>query len=123
MFFVRRYFFYSLDIVITTGLRISCVLSPSLTCIGADGMIYVGSYNHYLYVFQNNGRVLWKFKTQKFVFSSPAICSDGLLLVSSDDGTLYALRTESKGLVNSPWPKFRANTTNSGSNLTLRQNR
>ncbi|MHC4229490.1 MAG: outer membrane protein assembly factor BamB family protein [Planctomycetota bacterium] len=86
----------------------------SSAAVGADGTIYVGSYNHNLYAFDDGGRVLWKFKTQKFVFSSPTICFDGTLLVGSDDGSLYALKTESAGLVDSPWPKFRSNITNRG---------
>jgi outer membrane protein assembly factor BamB len=58
--------------------------------------------------------VLWKFKTNKFVFSSPSLCDDGTLLVGSDDGCLYALRTESAGPADSSWPKFRADAANRG---------
>ena len=43
--------------------------------------------------------------------------ADGIVYVGSDDGIFYALRTESKGLANSPWPKFRANITNNGSKI------
>ena len=95
----------------------------SSACVGADGAIYVGSYNHSLYVFQDDGKLLWKFKTGKFVFSSPSFSSDGSLLVGSDDGTLYALRADSGGLAASAWPKFRANSLNSGSRTTLDQDR
>ncbi len=77
-------------------------------------MIYVGSYNHHLYAFHADGRVAWKFKTDKFVFASPTICPDGRLLFGSDDGTLYCLQTDSPGLAPSPWPKLQANLGNTG---------
>jgi hypothetical protein len=31
-----------------------------------------------------------------------------MLLVGSDDGSLYAVKTASGSLARSPWPKFRA---------------
>ncbi len=51
--------------------------------VSSDGTIYVGSYNHRLYAFRNDGHVLWRSKTDKFVFSSPTICSDGIVSVKS----------------------------------------
>jgi outer membrane protein assembly factor BamB len=43
--------------------------SPTL---GADGTIYVGSYDHKLYAINPNGTLKWSYVTGGSVFSSPA---------------------------------------------------
>ena len=61
--------------------------SPSLD---ANGTIYVGSDDGYLYAINRNGTLRWKFRTGGAVHSSPAITSD-MVVFGSDDGYLYAL--------------------------------
>ena len=48
-----------------------------------------------------------------FVFSSPAIDSDGTVYVGSDN-RLYAIKTDSKGLAKSPWPMRGQNPQHTG---------
>jgi len=56
----------------------------------------------------------WEFTTGGLVSSSPAIGSDGTIYVGSDDNKLYAIRSDSLGLADSPWPRFQQNNRNTG---------
>ena len=82
--------------------------------VGGDGMVYVGCYNHSLYALTPEGKLDWKFRTDKFISAAPTLLSDGRLLIGSDDGRLYCLRTDSPGLSHSPWPKFQRDLGNTG---------
>jgi len=63
---------------------------------------------------QTPGTKKWEFQTGGLVYSSPAIGSDGTVYVGSWDGKVYAIASSSEGLATSPWPKFRANYSNTG---------
>ena len=56
----------------------------------------------------------WEFETGSFVYSSPAIGSDGTVYVGSADTKLYAIKTDSKGLAKSPWPMRGQNARHTG---------
>jgi len=57
----------------------------------ADGTVYVGSTDNYLYaVDANDGTIQWRFKTNNKVASSPAVTS-GTIYFGSNDGRLYAV--------------------------------
>ena len=56
----------------------------------------------------------WSFQTSAEIWSSPAIGQDGTIYVGSSDRYLYAIRTTSLGLADTPWPKFRGNLRNTG---------
>ncbi len=56
----------------------------------------------------------WEFLTGYDVDSSPSIGSDGMVYVGSWDGKVYAIASGSKGLADSPWPKFHGNNLNTG---------
>ena len=89
------------------------VSSPA---IGSDGTVYVGSDSGDNKVYALNdatGAKKWEFLTGGGVRSSPAIGSDGTVYVGSDD-KVYAIASSSEGLVKSPWPKFHANSLNTG---------
>ncbi|MCE5249078.1 PQQ-binding-like beta-propeller repeat protein [bacterium] len=66
----------------------------SSPAIGADGTVYVGSNDNYLYAIQPDGTLKWKFRTENFVTSSPAIGSDGTVYVGSHDTDLYAITSK-----------------------------
>jgi outer membrane protein assembly factor BamB len=61
--------------------------------IGADGTVYVGSADNYLYAIQSNGQLKWKFQIGDWVLSSPAIGADGTVYVGSGDHYLYAIQS------------------------------
>jgi outer membrane protein assembly factor BamB len=62
----------------------------SSPAIGADGTIYVGSWDYNLYAVKPDGTLRWKFAAGNPVFSSPAIGADGTVYFGSD-GNLYAV--------------------------------
>ncbi|MGA2158235.1 MAG: PQQ-binding-like beta-propeller repeat protein [Dehalococcoidia bacterium] len=61
----------------------------SSPAIGADGTIYVGSYDNNLYAINPNGTRKWTFPTG--VYGAPAIGSDGTIYAGSSDNYLYAI--------------------------------
>uniref|UniRef100_A0A7C4GFJ8 Pyrrolo-quinoline quinone repeat domain-containing protein n=1 Tax=Fervidobacterium thailandense TaxID=1008305 RepID=A0A7C4GFJ8_9BACT len=86
----------------------------SSPAIGADGTIYVGSWDSYLYALSQDGTLKWRFQTGGGITSGPVLGQDGTIYLGSNDGNLYAIIIDSKGLANSPWPKFRGNFRNTG---------
>ncbi len=78
--------------------------------IDTSGIVYVGSGNSYLWVF-NNGKKAWRVKTGAIIGVSPALLSDGTLYVGSDK--FYAIKT-SGAPAKSSWNKFRGNLRNTG---------
>jgi len=59
--------------------------------IGADGTIYVGSDDHFVYAIDSDGTLKWKFETGMYVQSTCAIGEDNTIYVGSLDGYVYAL--------------------------------
>ena len=64
---------------------------PYLTsaALASDGSIFIGSGNGLLYSLDSSGTLLWSYRTELAVQSSPAIWSTGKVGVGSDDGRLY----------------------------------
>jgi outer membrane protein assembly factor BamB len=63
----------------------------SSPAIDDNGIIYIGSHDHYLYAVYPNGTLKWKYQTSGEVKSSPSIGDDGTIYVSSWDSYLYAI--------------------------------
>ena len=63
--------------------------NPQSPSVGADGVIYVGSPDAYLYAINPNGTRKWRFATGAAIKSTPAIGGDGTIYVGSDG--LYAV--------------------------------
>ena len=65
----------------------------------ADGVVYVGSEDYYLYALDaGSGRLVWRYETGDDVVSSPAV-ADGVVYVGSWDHFVYALDAGSGRLV------------------------
>ena len=65
----------------------------SSPAIAEDGTIYFGDMSGWLYAINPNGTLKWKYKTDDYILSSPAIGSDGIIYCIStynSDGVLYA---------------------------------
>lgn len=90
------------------------VITSSSPTVGADGTVYIGSTDDKLYALNPDGSLKWSFVTGNGVESSPAIADDGTVYIASDDGSLYAVDGDSGGLASSPWPRFHANSQNTG---------
>jgi large repetitive protein len=66
----------------------------SSPAIGADGTVYVGSFDNYIYAIKPDGTLKWRYQTNDFVSSSPAIGTDGTVYIGSYDKYLYAIRSD-----------------------------
>ena len=65
----------------------------SSPAIGANGTIYVGSYDHRVYAINPEGTEKWSFATGGSVVSSPAVGTDETIYVGSDN-RLYAINPD-----------------------------
>ena len=59
--------------------------------IGADGMVYVGSYNGRLYALTAGGEEVWSYETHDSVHGTPTLAPDSTVYFGSYDKQLYAL--------------------------------
>ncbi|MBU1626803.1 PQQ-binding-like beta-propeller repeat protein [bacterium] len=59
--------------------------------IGADGTIYAGSDDCFLYAIKPDGSEKWRYKAEDAVRSTPVLGSDGTIYVGSRDTYLYAI--------------------------------
>jgi outer membrane protein assembly factor BamB len=77
----------------------SVISSP----IVADGIVYVGSQDEYIYAIGAwSGKLLWKFATNGAVESSPAV-ANGKVYTGGDDGYVYCLDAYAGTLI---WQTF-----------------
>ena len=80
-----------------TGVLITNTVDSS-AAIGADGTVYVGSNDNYLYAIHpvddgaiDGGTVKWQFESDGSIWSSPTIDQDGNLYFGTSEGTLFSL--------------------------------
>jgi len=66
----------------------------SSPAVGPSGMIYVGSFDSYLYAVTPQGAVSWAYDTAGWVSSSPAIGANGTIYVGSADNYLHAINPD-----------------------------
>ncbi len=82
--------------------------------VGADGIIYVASYDGKIVALNPNGGIEWIYDTGSPIASSPVLADDGTLYVTSSN-QLYAVYTSSLGLAkDSSWPMFRHDAQHTG---------
>ncbi len=91
--------------------------------VDSNGIIYFGNEIGLLYAMSPDGRVEWM---DNDIWSlhdqGPALAGDGTLYVATHSiQGLIAFNTGSRGLADSPWPKFRRNNANTGNAGTPRQ--
>jgi len=83
--------------------------------IDSNGRIYFGNEIGLLYAMSPDGKVEWIEDVWSLHDQGPALASDGTLYVATHSPFgLIALNTGSRGLADSPWPKFRRNNANTG---------
>jgi len=58
--------------------------------VAADGTVYFGSYDAYLYALDPYGNLKWRYATGGGIWSSPALAADGTVYIASDS-CLYAV--------------------------------
>ena len=59
--------------------------------VDAEGNVYFGAHDDYVYSVTDDGRLRWIHQTGADVDSAPVLTREGLLLVGCDDGFLYAI--------------------------------
>ena len=65
--------------------------ASSAPAIGADGVIYFGSFDGFVYAVTGEGNELWNYDTGAlWVESSAAIAADGKVYIGDQGGTLIA---------------------------------
>lgn len=62
--------------------------------IGADGTVYFGSEDRFLYALHPDCSERWRYGTGGPIHSSPAIAGNGTVYVGCDDGCLYAVGSD-----------------------------
>jgi outer membrane protein assembly factor BamB len=62
-------------------------------CIDNNGVIYFGDTDGYIYALYPNGTEKWRYKTDMWITSTPALAEDGTLYVTSWDHYLYAFNS------------------------------
>jgi outer membrane protein assembly factor BamB len=86
----------------------------SAALIGSDSSVYCLLDNGSLEVFNSDGSLKWIYHTGPVRGeTSPAIGLNGTIYYGCDDGYLYAIQGSGQ-LANSPWPKFRHDSKNTG---------
>lgn len=87
----------------------------SSPAIGKDGTVFLGSGGHLIHALNGKtGEQIWIFLTGGAVSTSPAIGANGTVYFGSWDQKVYAVKTDSEGLANSPWPMRGRNAKHAG---------
>jgi outer membrane protein assembly factor BamB len=81
--------------------------------IAADGTIYFGCDDRYLYALTPDGTLKWRYDLGHPVRSSPVIGADGRVYIVSYDGYLYAIEGGSPP-ADSPWPMYMHDARHTG---------
>jgi outer membrane protein assembly factor BamB len=70
--------------------------SAATPAIGADGTIYIGSFDGTFFALTPEGKVKWKYRAGREVQSSAAIGTDGTIYFGARDRKFYALTPDGK---------------------------
>ena len=84
--------------------------------LGSDGTIYVLAEQR-LVALSDQGKLRWDLPLQGTAMGSPALAPDGTLYIAMAEGTLYSVQTGSRGLLQSAWPKYQHDASNSGRSI------
>jgi outer membrane protein assembly factor BamB len=81
--------------------------------IGSDGTIYILA-ERMVIALSAQGKIIWQLPLQGTTIGSPALAPDGTLYVATVEQIIYAVQTGSHGLMQSFWPKYQHDSSNSG---------
>ena len=85
----------------------------SSPAIGADSTIYVGNNDGIFYAVNSDGTEKWRYELGPNVYSSPVVGNDSAIYVGSGY-FLCALKGNSGGPANAPWPMFHRDAKHTG---------
>ncbi|PRX23249.1 outer membrane protein assembly factor BamB [Orenia metallireducens] len=83
--------------------------------VAEDGTVYLANRKK-IYAINPDGIKKWSISLESEISSSPVLGIDGTIYVSTDNGKLYAIRGDSVGIGDSPWPMFGGNSRHSSAN-------
>ncbi len=88
--------------------------------LGDNGNIYFASESRYLHALNSDGNEVWRVgMSQDVTWPSPVIDSQGIIYIGgmgngSGNGKLFAIQTDSTGLMHGSWSKMHKNNQNTG---------
>ena len=86
----------------------------SAPLLGANGDLFIGAHNKVLCLNRTDGGFKWAYDAKSEIKTFPAMGADGTLYVTTWDGRLLALWTDStNGLYPVAWPKYGHDSRNS----------
>jgi outer membrane protein assembly factor BamB len=59
--------------------------------VDADGNIYFGAHDSFVYSITREGRLRWVLRVGREIDAAPVLTPEGVLIVGSDDGVVYAI--------------------------------
>jgi outer membrane protein assembly factor BamB len=71
--------------------HINCNEIEGSPAVDANGTVFVGSHDNFMYALNPDGTLKWRFQAGDWVNSSPAIGANGILYFGSRDANFYAL--------------------------------
>jgi outer membrane protein assembly factor BamB len=74
--------------------RFKCDWQEGGITIDTEGTLYFGDLGRYIYAVNPNGTLKWKYKTNGWIWSSPAIAEDGTIYVGTWGCSLYAFNPD-----------------------------
>ena len=81
--------------------------------LAEDGSVFVLN-SRYLSLVSADGHLLRRVDVGFVGDSSPTLAPDGTILIANSEGKIMAFAGGHGGLMNSPWPKYQADLSNSG---------
>jgi outer membrane protein assembly factor BamB len=81
--------------------------------IGSDGTIFILA-ERMVIALSAQGKIIWQLPLQGTTMGQPALAPDGTLYIATVENTIYAVQTGSLGLMQSSWPKYQHDSSNSG---------
>ncbi|MFC1530423.1 PQQ-binding-like beta-propeller repeat protein [Gemmatimonadota bacterium] len=85
--------------------------------VGSNGTIYWPTTKNRLLALSETGELDWMYLLSgraEWSSEAPSLGPDGTLYMGTTTGVLLAIRTNSQGLANSSWPRFRGNNQADG---------
>lgn len=95
-------------------------LENSGAVLGDSNVIYLGAsdptffFIRKVYALHLDGTLKWAYQSSLAIDTPPTLATDGTVYIGTAEGSLLAIDGESTGVADSPWPKHRGNTKNTG---------
>jgi outer membrane protein assembly factor BamB len=77
-------------------LQLPATVTESACALAPDGTIYQGTFDGTFVAVTPDGKIKWKYKTGRQIWSSPAVADDGTIFFGSRDRNFYALAPDGK---------------------------